>query len=168
MLTIVSGEFVKIAYAADAHVHLERGHAHRPAARFNRQGQDALYLSPDAEAAHIAIGGYINADDPPRVLLRFELSECRLVDMRHPDAAAIYELARQPWQQALAAGAEPASWGAADRLRAKGHAGLIDPSRRCPGRWHITLFEWNADGAPGIRPLGPPEPFQAVPDYRGP
>ena len=58
MLTEVSGEFVKIVWADDPDVHLMRGAPERPPARFNRRGQDALYLSPDIESAKVAIVGF--------------------------------------------------------------------------------------------------------------
>lgn len=166
MLTEISGVFVKIAYANDADVALARGLPYRPPARFNRQGQDALYLSPDEISARVAIGEYVRADDPPRVLLRYEVQSCTLFDLRHPNASDVYSLARQPWQQALARNEEPLSWQAADHIRDSGHVGLIDPSRRRPGLWHITLFRWNEPGAPRVSRIGPPIPIVLALDQR--
>lgn len=162
----VCGEFVKLALASEAHVALSRGMTGRPPARFNRLGQDALYLSPDAMSANVAIGQYIRPDDPPRVLLRFNVGRCRLFDLRHPDAAVIYVDAARPWQAPLAAGEDPASWRASDLLRAQGFIGLVDPSRRRPGLWHITLFRWNDGVGPDVRLVGPPEPFTPIPGLR--
>ena len=48
---------------------------------------------------------------------------------------------------ALDRGEEPPSWTVSDRARAIGAAGLIDPSRRAPGAWHLVLFRWNEAGA---------------------
>lgn len=31
--------------------------------------------------------------------------------------------------------------------------GLIDPSRKRPGLWHLTLFDWNRATKPSVRPL---------------
>lgn len=91
MLTEVSGNFFKIGLAGEeARIHLARGDPDRPAARFNRKGQDALYLSPDKESARVAIGQYVAEDDPPRVLLSFEVERCELFDLREPYAAATY------------------------------------------------------------------------------
>lgn len=166
MLTEVSGEFVKIVWADDPDVHLMRGAPDRPPARFNRRGQDALYLSPDVESAKVAIGQDVRKDDRPRVVLTFEVERCALFDLRRPEAANIYALASQPWRKLLAAGGEPSSWLAADRFRTDGHIGLIDPSRRRPGLWHITLFRWNEPGAPGVFRRSEVKPVSVLPDYR--
>ena len=166
MLTDVSGTFVKIVWADDPDVHLMRGAPDRPPARFNRRGEDALYLSPDVESARVAIGQDVKADDPPRVVLTFEVQRCALFDLRSPEAADIYDLARQPWRKRLAAGGAAPSWRASDKLRADGHVGLIDPSRRRPGLWHIALFRWNEPGAPTVRRQGGGVPVAVLPDYR--
>ena len=163
MLTEIAGEFVRIVYADELALTLNRGDPARAAARFNRCGQDALYLSPDETSARVAIGEYVKATDRPRVLLRFEISACQLFDLRADKAAAIYALAAQPWQPAVARGEEPRSWQAADELRQVGHLGLIDPSRQNPGLWHITLFHWNEPGAPTVRAVGKPELLDIYP-----
>ncbi len=157
---------MKIAFADQADLTLTQADPMRPAARFNRQGQDALYLSPHEEAARVAIGQYVRLDDPARVLLRFEVSACELFDLRLPENADVYEAARQPWLADVAAGVTPASWEAADHIRAMGYKGLIDPSRRRPGLWHITLFEWNQQTAPSVEAIGNPEPIHLELDYR--
>lgn len=163
MLTDVGGPFVKIAFASDVDLVLARGRPDRPPARFNRMGQDAIYLSPDETSARVAIGQYVKAGDPPRVLIPFEVERCRLFDLRHPDAASTYALAGKPWLRTLAEGGTPLSWQAANQLRDQGHPGLIDPSRRQPGLWHITLFRWNEPGAPRVIATGPPRPIEMVP-----
>jgi RES domain-containing protein len=166
VLTGVAGTFVKIVFDGDTDIFLSRGLSHRPPSRFNRPGQDALYLSPDEISARVAIGEYVKPGDSPRVLVRFEVTPCSLFDLRHPAAADIYELARQRWRDVVARGEEPPSWHAADHIRETGHPGLIDPSRRRPGLWHITLFHWNAPGAPTVRRIGDPVPITVAPDYR--
>lgn len=165
MLTEVSGTFVKIAFAADGDIHLSRGLPDRPAARFNRPGQDALYLSPDEESARVAIGEYVRKGDPQRVRLQFEVSACTLLDLRHPQAASLYALAGQSWREALVRGEEPTSWHAADIIRESGPSGLIDPSRR-PGLWHVTLMRWNEPGAPVVQRIGTPTPLLVEPGFR--
>ena len=166
MLTEVSGEFVRIVWADDPDVHLRRGSHDRPPARFNRLGQDALYLSPDVESARVAIGQDVQDGDRPRVVLTFRVQDCVLFDLRSPAAAALYAQACQPWRMRVAAGEEVPSWRVADDLRRDGHVGLIDPSRRRPGLWHIALFRWNDHGAPEVRRVGVPTPVSVSPDYR--
>ncbi len=166
MLTEISGTFVKIVWANDPDVYLERGAPDRPPARFNRAGQDALYLSPNEESAKVAIGQDVREGDRPRVLLKFGVQKCTLFDLRSLENAEIYELARHPWRQLVAAGNDPLSWTAADEVRRMGHVGLIDPSRRRPGLWHIALFRWNEEAAPDVRRLGEPKPISVTPDYR--
>lgn len=166
MLTEVSGLFVKIIWAQDPDVHLLQGIAERPAARFNRKGQDALYLSPDVESARVAIGQDVREGDRPRDLLTVDVGPCALFDLRHPGAADIYAAASQPWRHLVATGKAPPSWDAADKLRSAGYVGLIDPSRRRAGLWHITLFQWNTDGAPQVCRVGDRTPVDVVPDYR--
>lgn len=158
MLTEVSGEFVKIVWADDPDIHLMRRAPDRPPARFNRRGQDALYLSPNIESARVAIGQDVNERDRPRIVLAFQVERCALFDLRNPEAADIYAIASQPWRALLAAGGTPPSWHAADQLRENGYVGLIDPSRRRPGLWHITLFRWNEPGAPSILRQGDADP----------
>ncbi|MGI9506064.1 MAG: RES family NAD+ phosphorylase [Geminicoccaceae bacterium] len=166
MLTEIGGTFVKIAWANDPDIHLRRGLPDRPAARFNRVGQDALYLSPDEESARVAIGQYVAVGDAQRVLLTYEVEPCSLMDLRDPKLSDIYELARKPWRHAVRTGRAPSSWHAADRVRGDGHVGLIDPSRRRPGLWHITLFRWNEPGAPNVYRISEPNPIAIEPDCR--
>ncbi len=166
MLTEVSGIFVKIVWADEPDVFLKRGSPDRPPARFNRRGQDALYLSPDIESARVAIGQDVKEGDRPRVVLTFEVERCTLFDLRNPEAADIYAIASQPWRALLAAEGTPPSWHAADRLRENGHIGLIDPSRRRPGLWHIALFRWNGPDAPSVTQKGAADPVSVPPDYR--
>ena len=165
-LAEISGQFVKIVPADGlAHV-LGRGSPSRPPARFNRPGQDALYLSPDATSAMVAIGQYIRPGEPDRLLVEYELSPCTVLDLRHEADAALYDEARLPWLPALAEGAEPASWRISDFLRGEALAGLIDPSRRRPGLWALTLFGWNSPGAPTLELSAPPRPIAVPPDFR--
>jgi hypothetical protein len=91
--------------------------------------------------------------------MTFEVDPCRLLDLRHPEVAPIYALAKQPWLGPLSRGEEPPSWQASDLVRRRGHVGMIDPSRRQPGLWHITLLRWNEADAPCVRQVGQPRPI---------
>jgi len=74
LLTIVEGIFVKVALATEVGMTLARGLPHRPAARFNRSGQDALYLSPDEQSARVVI--YVRPNDPLRIIASYEVERC--------------------------------------------------------------------------------------------
>ncbi|MFQ6548342.1 RES family NAD+ phosphorylase [Aestuariibius sp. 2305UL40-4] len=165
-LVEIGGLFVRIERDGAQGMALRKGLPQRPPARFNRLGEDALYLSPDAESASVAIGGNVVEGETSRLLIRYHVETCKVVDLRQEKSADLYELARQPWRTPLERGEDPPSWTAADIVRASGAVGLIDPSRRRPGLWHVTLFRWNAPGAPTVRVDGPPEPIVVQPDYR--
>jgi len=66
---------------------------------------------------------------------------CEQIGIRRSDALA-------PWQELVANGGVPASWGVRERLEGAGANGLIDPSRAASGLWHLVLFRWNIPGAP--------------------
>lgn len=166
MRSEISGTFVKIVMPEDLDITLVKGERSRPAARFNRKGQDALYLSRDEESARVAIGQYVTKATRERLLLTFSVSQCSLLDLRSDEARDIHHLASQSWLNALSRGEEPTSWLAADEIRGLGYDGLIDPSRRRPGLWHITLFRWNDHNAPEVTRLGDPKPITLDLDYR--
>lgn len=156
MLTEISGTFVKIAFSDQVDILLKRHSANRPAARFNRLGQDALYLSVDQTSARVAIKKYVKAADAARVLISYQVQSCQVIDLRHTDAEELRLLASQDWQQTLATGNEPTSWQVADTLRQSGVVGLIDQSRRNPSLHHVTLLKWNEAGAPDVTMIGDP------------
>jgi len=156
MHSTISGVFVKIAFADQVDILLERNLPYRPVARFNRCGQDALYLSVDEQSARVAMRKYAKDSDQPRVLIHYEVQSCKLVDLRHADVADLRQLAKQDWQSALDSGDEPTSWQVADKLRESSEVGLIDPSRKSPGVWHVTLLRWNESGAPLVTMVGQP------------
>ncbi|OED34645.1 hypothetical protein AB833_32075 [Chromatiales bacterium (ex Bugula neritina AB1)] len=156
MLVELAGTFTKIAFAHEVESFLLRGLPQRPAGRYNRQGQDALYLSKNEESARVALQKYRKPDDPPRVLVEFQIGSCTVVDLRHSDAINLFQASRGNWQDSLARGDTPISWEVADSIRDMGHAGLIDPSRKRPDLWHVTLFRWNEAGAPAVKMKGSP------------
>lgn len=159
MKTAISGVFVKIAFADQIDRLLERHSPTRPAARFNREGEDALYLSVDENSARVAMRKYVSKSDPARILVRYQIQICQLVDLRHVDARHLRQRSRVDWQGALKNGCEPESWQVADSLRRSNEIGLIDPSRRNPELWHITLFRWNELNAPQVTIVGQPTPI---------
>lgn len=154
MKTEISGSFTKIVFAKDLDTFLLRGVASRPAGRFNRPGQDALYLSQNVESARAALSRYVKADDAARVAVQYEIEQCTVLDLRHPEAADLLIASRENWQEAMAMQNTPMSWGVADKARKEGYSGLIDPSRQKAGAWHLVLFQWNEPNAPVVKAVG--------------
>lgn len=95
-------------------------------------------------------------------IVEIDVEASRIVDLRDANAleAAGIDLAHAvaPWQDIAAAGGAPSSWIVRDRLLAAGANGLIDPSRKSPGLWHLVLFRWNEADAPTVRLGGQPAP----------
>ena len=132
------------------------------AGRYHRPGQPALYITPEADWAVIAIGRYLLADGIERAVVPLELDLAKVLDQRDPAACAALAINPQAsqvrWNDELAAGREPPSWLASDAARAAGADGIIDVSRGITGGWHVCLFRWNAVGAPQLRVEGDPQP----------
>lgn len=130
------------------------------AGRYHRPGQPALYITPEADWATIAIGRYMLTDGMTRVVVPLELDGADMFDQRDPAACAALgidpALSQVRWNDELAAGREPPSWAASDAARAAGAQGIIDVSRGIADGWHVCLFAWNQPGAPQVRVTGDP------------
>ncbi|TPG12716.1 RES family NAD+ phosphorylase [Sphingomonas oligophenolica] len=156
-LLAVSGRFYRsmIATRADAVIDAPGPIS---AGRYHRPGEPALYITREPEWAGIAVRRYSVEDGLPRVIVPVDLSEARVFDQR--DAAACASLgidpdrSNQDWRAALAAGEEPGSWVAADRVRRIGADGIVDRSRSINGGWHVALFRWNGIGGPTVTVAG--------------
>ena len=120
--------------------------------RFSSAEQPTLYLSatPDGVEAAMVAHAEQRAKELPIVTLHVTAE--RILDLRDVDACAHAQIAIEdaaaPWQPRLAAGAQPSSWRVRAQVEALGGYGLIDPSRKAPGLWHLVLFKWNVEGAP--------------------
>ena len=156
--TQISGVFVRICSADHIELALKRNAPERPEARYNRRGQNALYLAVNEESARVAMRKYAKDIDTPLFLVKYEVEACRLVDLRHQDLCDYKDLASQDWQSAIEKGYDPTSWQVADLFRSNQEIGLIDPSRKDPEKWHVTLFRWNEIGAPKITIVSEPTP----------
>ncbi|MDH7974499.1 RES family NAD+ phosphorylase [Sphingomonas sp. AR_OL41] len=155
----ISGTFFRAVDAAHANAALSGS---RRAGRYSAPDQPALYLSasPDGvAAAMIAHGG---GAAPTRAVLAFQVMATDVFDLREEAAiAAVRAAAGDPfagWQEQAAMGDEPPSWRVRAWIEARGANGLIDPSRKAPGLWHLVLFRWNVPGAPVVVPYLPGEP----------
>lgn len=130
------------------------------AGRYHRHGEPVLYTSAALEWAVAAISGYMREDGLPRVVIPLQISEAFVLDQHDEAVCQAFgierDLSNEPWQAALAAGREPASWRNADIARASGADGIIDRSRKIPGGWHMNLFRWNETGGPKVSVCGDP------------
>jgi RES domain-containing protein len=132
------------------------------AGRYHRPGQPALYITPEADWATIAIGRYLLVDGIKRVVVPLELDGADVLDQRDQAACAALGIDPQQsqvrWNDELAAGREPPSWHASGAARDAGAQGIIDVSRGITGGWHACLFAWNVPGAPEVSLAGDPLP----------
>lgn len=130
------------------------------AGRYHRPGQPALYITPEADWATIAIGRYLLADGIERVMVPLSLDRAAVMDQRDPAVCAALGIdpakSQVRWNDELAAGREPPSWRASDAARDAGAQGIIDVSRGIAGGWHVCLFAWNRPGMPQLRVVGDP------------
>lgn len=155
----VSGRFYR-AFLADRVASVLALPGSASAGLYHRPGQPTLYLTPEADWAIIAVGGYMAEDGLARLVVPVDLSEAHLFD-QHDEAACMArgidcEASNAAWRQALTDGDEPPSWQASDAARAVGADGIIDRSRGIAGGWHVALFRWNTPGAPSVAVAGEP------------
>ena len=122
--------------------------------RYSWPAAPALYLSASREGVAAAMIAHRDERSPQLSVLAVEVEATRIADLR--DHAELARLGIDPadaaaeWQAAAAAGRTPPSWRVRSALETQGAHGLIDPSRRRPGLWHLTLFAWNRPGAPTV------------------
>ena len=129
----------------------------RSAGRYSPPDVPTLYLSSSRKGVAAAMQKHADDRTPTLTVLSFEVRATRIADLR--DVTAMAELgvaaddAFGDWQQELEVGRAPASWRVREQLESMGAQGLVDPSRKSPGLWHLTLFEWNTASAPTVRPI---------------
>ena len=127
----------------------------RAAGRYSPPEVPTLYLSSSPEGVAAAMIAHTDERTPGREVLQFNVEANRIVDLRDHEALKSAGIspadAAADWQRAVAAGGTPPSWKVREALQSLGANGLIDPSRKRPQLWHLTLFNWNADGAPSVR-----------------
>lgn len=123
--------------------------------RYSRAEEPTLYLSSSVEGVEAAMIAHKHARSAALEIIEIDVEASGIVDLRDSKAleAVGIELADAiaPWQDITAAGGTPSSWIVRDRLLESGANGLIDPSRKSPGLWHLVLFRWNEDSAPIVR-----------------
>ena len=88
-------------------------------------------------------------------IVNIDVEADNIFDLRDGDALAKAGVdvadAVASWQDVVKAGGIPRSWKVRDRLLKLGANGLIDPSRKRPGLWHLVLFRWNDAGGPRVK-----------------
>lgn len=115
--------------------------------RYSAEGQPTLYLSSSPEGVSAAMLAHHHDADPELELLRIRVEADGIFDLRdeHARRAAGIRLkdAVSDWQQVVAEDGIPPSWTVRHRLMKLGAQGLMDPSRKAPGLWHLVLFRWD-------------------------
>ncbi|WP_120002945.1 RES family NAD+ phosphorylase [Nesterenkonia muleiensis] len=129
----------------------------RSPGRYSSADQPTLYLSSSAEGVEAAMIAHRSARTPDLEVLELRVRAERIVDLRDSRARAMAGIelddATAPWQDLVTRGEQSPSWTVRRRIEQLGAEGLIDPSRKAPGLWHLVLFRWNAAGGASVRVL---------------
>jgi len=122
--------------------------------RYSSTAQPTLYLSASRDGVAAAMRAHEDNRSGHLEIVSMHVAADRICDLRNASALAAMGLeledAVAPWQEVVAAGGSPSSWSIRNRLEALGAKGLIDPSRKAPGLWHLVLFSWNQDDSPTV------------------
>lgn len=117
--------------------------------RFNRKGQEALYLSLSALTALREVSSGFAHRLTPLVLCSYDVDCDDIVDLRtaacRAEAGISFKELATPWADDLAHGREPASHALAGRLIAGGAAGMLAPSLAHGGTdddQNLVLWRW--------------------------
>jgi RES domain-containing protein len=131
----------------------------RAAGRYSRPEEATLYLSSSIDGVEAAMIAHKDSRSSSLEILEIEVEATGIVDLRNSSSAANIGVdladAAAPWQDIANSGGTPRSWVVRDRLIEAGANGLIDPSRKRPGLWHLVLFRWNEADGPKVRVVGP-------------
>ncbi|MCY1718654.1 RES family NAD+ phosphorylase [Microbacterium sp. SL62] len=130
----------------------------RSAGRYSRAHEPTLYLSSSVDGVEAAMIAHKDSRSAALEIVKIDVEASGIVDLRDASTLEVAGIdiahAVAPWQDIAAAGGTPLSWLVRDRLLEAGANGLIDPSRKSPGLWHLVLFRWNEAGAPTARITG--------------
>ena len=130
----------------------------RSAGRYSRPEEPTLYLSSSVDGVEAAMIAHKDARSSSLEIIEIEVEATGIIDLRDSSALAKIGIdladAVAPWQDVATSGGTPSSWTVRDRLIEAGANGLIDPSRKRPGLWHLVLFRWNEGDGPSVRVVG--------------
>ncbi|WP_353614481.1 RES domain-containing protein [Mangrovibacter phragmitis] len=119
----------------------------RAPGRYSDSNQPTLYLSSSPEGVEAAMKSHSGSRSANLEIVKVRVITEKIFDLRNAEAllAADIDLndAIAPWQEIVHEGGIPKSWKLRNRLESLGINGLIDPSRKAPGLWHLVLFSWN-------------------------
>ena len=145
-LTAIDGVFYRAIDPAYRHFALSGS---RAPGRYSDSHQPTLYLSSSPEGVEAAMQSHSSNRSHNLEIVRVSVTSDKIIDLRNAEAlcAAGIDLndAIAPWQEIVCEGGVPRSWNVRNRLTSLGIKGLIDPSRKAPGLWHLVLFSWNHD-----------------------
>ena len=126
----------------------------RTPGRYSRDDQPSLYLSSSPQGVEAAMQAHRDNRASLEIINVSVVAE-KIFDLCNTDAllAAGIDIndAIAPWQETVKAGGIPPSWQVRARLESRGMNGLIDPSRKAPGLWHLVLFSWNENSHAQVR-----------------
>ncbi|NLS08506.1 RES family NAD+ phosphorylase [Nesterenkonia sp. MY13] len=127
--------------------------------RYSRADQPTLYLSSTPDGVEAAMIAHRDQHSAGLTLVEVSVQASGIFDLRDAESRAVAGLrlgdATAEWKQLVAAGIEPSSWRVRRELEERGAQGLVDPSRKAPGLWHLVLFRWNEPGAAQVQLLDP-------------
>lgn len=123
--------------------------------RYSPPHVPTLYLSSSVEGVQAAMIANRDERSPQLHIIEVEVQADQILDLRDEAACRLAGVKRAdataPWQEVVAQGGQPRPWAVRRRLDVLGAHGVIDPSRKQPGLWHLALFQWNSEGAPQVR-----------------
>lgn len=157
-LSIIDGVFFR---AVDERCRDRALSGSRATGRFSPPSTPTLYLSSSRAGVAAAMIAHEADRAAPLAVLSFRVHATHIADLRDSDAMQLFgidpALASEPWQELIEKGETPPSWTVRETLEDHGAFGLIDPSRKAPGLWHLTLFTWNKPGSPQVT-VSPADP----------
>ncbi|WP_414148476.1 RES family NAD+ phosphorylase [Erwinia sp. BNK-24-b] len=122
--------------------------------RYSDSNQPTLYLSSSPEGVEAALKAHNGARRDRLEIIKVSVIADKIFDLRNLAGlqAANIDIndALAPWQETVSQGSIPESWRVRNRLESYGINGLIDPSRKAPGLWHLVLFSWNQESKPSV------------------
>jgi RES domain-containing protein len=120
--------------------------------RWNRKGQQALYLSTDPMTA---LAEY-NQDFlfRPVTLAQYRVTQAKLADLSDSETlknlGLSLDIHSTAWRALTLEGKEPATWHIADTLMSQGIDGVLFPSVASPLGRCVALWHWNENAGPQI------------------